>query len=260
MSFLKLDLVLVDRFLAMHAAMSPGLGGVCLPLSSLGSMAFERSGSKDTNRNETRAAAEWVSTSLLIYEDTKKIVDKDINQKWQEVNDAFSGTFGEDLEDREVYVNIHKSGLYMIACKSLVLPCMDMIHWIISHSDPETMTLSSVSRWRLLPLGHKFINRCIICQSPWSPLRLPLAYLAKMPTLEISWGTGWRSWVNLGWHPTRSTRWRYCRRCINTRSSLHVTCMANKARKPSHRVGWSCWTNLLEKENDATGLTCSLTS
>ena len=43
------------------------------------------------------------------------IVDKDIKLKWQEVNDAFEGTFGEDLNNRQVYVNIHKFGLYWIA-------------------------------------------------------------------------------------------------------------------------------------------------
>ena len=53
--------------------------------------------------------------------------------------------FGEDFEDRQVYVNIHKSSLYRIACRYSVLPCTNMIHWSISHIDPETMTLSSVS-------------------------------------------------------------------------------------------------------------------
>ena len=46
---------------------------------------------------------------LLIYEDNKLIIDKDIKLKQKEVNDAFSGTFGEDLEDHQFYVNIQKS-------------------------------------------------------------------------------------------------------------------------------------------------------
>ena len=86
-----------------------------------------------------------MSTCLPIYEDTKLFLDKDIKLKWQEVNEAFAGTFREDLEDFQVYVNIHKSGLYQIACRYPVFPCTDMIHWIVSHIDLETMTLSSVS-------------------------------------------------------------------------------------------------------------------
>lgn len=86
-----------------------------------------------------------MSTSLAIYEETKIIVDKDIKLKWKEVNDEFVGTFGEYLEDRWVYVNIHMSGLYQIACRYPMFPCVDMIHWIVSHTDPEMMTLSNVS-------------------------------------------------------------------------------------------------------------------
>lgn len=84
-------------------------------------------------------------TNPLIYEDTKLIVYKDINVKWKVVNDSFSGTFGGDLEYHQVYVNIHKFGLYQIACRYPMLPCMDMIHWVASHTDLLTITLSSVS-------------------------------------------------------------------------------------------------------------------
>lgn len=70
--------------------------------------------------------------SLPIYEDTKLFIDKEINMKWQDMNGTFLGTFEENLEDRRVYVNIHKSGLYRISCRCLTFPCMDMIHWILS--------------------------------------------------------------------------------------------------------------------------------
>lgn len=36
------------------------------------------------------------------------------------------------------------------------------------------------------------------------------------------WRTWWRSQLNLGWQPTRSTRQRYRGRCINTWSYFHV--------------------------------------
>ena len=125
--------------------MSLGITGVQLSLNSTGTMASKRARSKDTDESTIGAAVERVSTSSSIYEDTKLIVDKGIKMKWRHVNDAFAGTFGEDLEDRQVYVSIHKFGLYQIACKYPVLPCADMIHWIISHTDPKTMTLNSVS-------------------------------------------------------------------------------------------------------------------
>lgn len=113
-SFLKFALVFIDRFISMHVTLSLDLLGVNPPLSSIRSMASKREGSKDANISVTGALVERVSSSLPIYEDTKMFLNEDIKMKWQEVNDAFAGTFGEDLEDRQVYVNIQKSGLYQI--------------------------------------------------------------------------------------------------------------------------------------------------
>jgi len=90
-----------------------------------------------------------VSSSLPIYENKKLYVDKDIKLKREEINATFASTFGEHLEDRQVYVNIHKFGLYWIACRYPAFPCADMIHWIVSHTDLEMMTLSSVSGKKL---------------------------------------------------------------------------------------------------------------
>jgi len=86
---------------------------------------------------------------MPIYQDTKLYLDKDIKLKWQEVNEKFAGTYGEDLEDCQVYMNIHKSRLYQIACRYPAFPCADMIHWIVSHTGLETMTLSNVSGTKL---------------------------------------------------------------------------------------------------------------
>ena len=79
------------------------------------SMASRRKRSQDTDGNAAGAAAEQVSSSLSIYEDTKLYLDKDIKLKWKEVNETFADTFGEDLKDCQVYVNIHKFGLYQIS-------------------------------------------------------------------------------------------------------------------------------------------------
>lgn len=149
MSFPEFYLVFADIFLAMHVALSPYISGVHLALRSIGPMASKRTGSKDTDGSATGAAVEQMFACLLIYEDGKLFLDKDINLKWKEVNEAFAGTFEEDFEHYQVYVNIHKSGLYQIACRYPAFPCADIIHSIVSHIGPETMTLSSVSGTKL---------------------------------------------------------------------------------------------------------------
>jgi len=49
MSVLKFPLVLIERFISMHASMFPDIVGVHLSLNSSGSMASKRVGSKDTD-------------------------------------------------------------------------------------------------------------------------------------------------------------------------------------------------------------------
>ena len=61
-------------------------------------MASKRTRSQDTDG----MVAKQVSSSLPIYEDKNMYLDKEIKLKWQEVNELFTGTFGEDLEDRQV--------------------------------------------------------------------------------------------------------------------------------------------------------------
>ena len=107
---------------------SPGITCVHPSLSSIGTMASKRMRSKDTVESAIGDAVKKVSMSFPIYEDTKIFIVKEINMKWKDINETFSGTFEEKLEDRRVYVNIHKSSLYQVACKYLTFPCTDMIH------------------------------------------------------------------------------------------------------------------------------------
>lgn len=127
----------------------PGITGVHQSLISIGTKASKRVGSKDTIESTTGDVIEQVSVSLPIYEYTKLFIYKEIKITWQGINDIFSGTFEENLEDRRLYVNIHKFGLYWVACRYLTFPCADLIHWIVSHTDLETMLLSSVSGTKL---------------------------------------------------------------------------------------------------------------
>lgn len=114
-------------------------------LSSIGNMASKRARSKDIVRSSTRDVVEQVSMSLLVYIETHMFIEKDIKITWQDINTIFTGNFEENLEDWQVYVNIHKSRLYKVACKYHTFLCTDVIHWIISHTDPETMILINVS-------------------------------------------------------------------------------------------------------------------
>lgn len=91
--------------------MPPSIIGVHPSLSSTGTMASKRSGSKDIIGSETGDAVEQVSMSLLVYYDTKLCIYRDIKMKCQDINNTFLGTFEEDLQDCRVYVNIHRSGL-----------------------------------------------------------------------------------------------------------------------------------------------------
>ena len=83
--------------------------------------------------------------NLPIYADTQLFIEKNMNITWQEIKDIFAGNFKDDLEDQQVYVNIHKSTLYIVVGRYLDFPHVDIIHWIASHTDPKMMTLSSTS-------------------------------------------------------------------------------------------------------------------
>ena len=71
--------------------------------------------------------------SFLMYIDTHFFIKKDIKITWKDINTIFTCSFDENLEDRKVYVNIHKSRLYKVAFRYPVFPCVDVIHWI-SHT------------------------------------------------------------------------------------------------------------------------------
>jgi len=82
MLVIKVFFISNDRFLAMHVAMSPNIACVFPSISSSGSMASKREGSKDTDGSATGDVVERVSMSFPIYEDVKLIIEKDIKMKW----------------------------------------------------------------------------------------------------------------------------------------------------------------------------------
>lgn len=64
---------------------------------------------------------------MSIYADKQLFIEKDMKFTWKEIKDIFVGSFKEDLEDQQVYVNIHKLGLYRVRCRYPAFPCMDII-------------------------------------------------------------------------------------------------------------------------------------
>ena len=117
--------------------------------SSIGNMDCKRASSKDTIERSTGDVVEEVLMNFLTYANTKKSIEKDMKLTWQEIKDIFAWSFKEYLQDQQVYVKIHRSGLYKVAYKYSTFPCEDIIHWIVSHTDPETMILSSASGTQL---------------------------------------------------------------------------------------------------------------
>jgi len=83
--------------------------------------------------------------SLLVYTDTHLFIEKYIKITLQDINTIFPRNFKENVEDQQVYVNIHNLGLYKVSCRYPTFPCMDVIHWIVSHNDLEMMILINVS-------------------------------------------------------------------------------------------------------------------
>lgn len=103
----------------MNVSMSLGIIGVHQSLSNIITMDSKKAGSKDTVESSTRDVVEQGSMSLPVYIDTHLFIKKDIKITWKDINTIFSCSFEENIEDRQVYVNIHKSRLYNVACRFL---------------------------------------------------------------------------------------------------------------------------------------------
>ena len=61
----------------------------------------------------------------------------------------------------------------MIACRYPVFQCADMIHWIISHTDPKMMILSSVSEREIVTLRAKDYDEMYQMLEPMSIMGTP---------------------------------------------------------------------------------------
>lgn len=66
--------------------------------------------------------------SFPFYVDAHLVIEKDMKIKCKDIKTIFVGTFEENLEDRHVYVNIHKSGLYKVAHRYPTFMYANMLH------------------------------------------------------------------------------------------------------------------------------------
>lgn len=108
-------------------------------------MASKRVAKKDTVKSSTREPVEKVSVNLPFYADTQLFIKKGMKLTWQEIKDIFARDFKEDKEDWPVYIIIHRLGLHKVACRYLTFPSTNIIHWIVLHTNLDTMTMRSAS-------------------------------------------------------------------------------------------------------------------
>ena len=113
------------------SALSPDTSVVEKSLNITCIMVSKRVGSKDIVESNIGDVVEHVPMNLPIYADTKLFIENDMKITWQEIKDIFAYNFKEYFEYRQVYVNIHKLGLYRVACRYLAFPCVDIIHWVV---------------------------------------------------------------------------------------------------------------------------------
>ena len=100
--------------------------------------------SKEASKNSTKEAVECSKPTIPILLDTYFFIDKSIKISWKDIKDAFiQKEFPENLEDREVYINIKRFKIHRVARIIVVLPCEKSIEWIFLHMDKKKKSVLS---------------------------------------------------------------------------------------------------------------------
>ena len=89
--------------------------------------------------------------NLPIYADTQLFLEKHMKITLQEIKDIFAGSFKEDMEDWQVYVNIHKVGLYKVW--GLVGTSYQGDHltcWLVQHCQQGDKHISKFKNGKIL--------------------------------------------------------------------------------------------------------------
>lgn len=138
---------------------------------------------KELSEVSTDEPVEVTWPNVPIYIDTQCFIDKGRQVTWRKIYSTFmQERFVKDLEYLKAYVNIRRYRIHRITCRFLVMPCVEVIEWIITHMDDSHLVLQSESG------GHLTIYHGEDMQTYYKMLK-PTEYVndnfyRRYPTLE----------------------------------------------------------------------------
>ena len=97
---------------------------------------------------EEEPEVEVVTKTECIYEDTKCIAGIEPKYQWWDVYRLITRREVPDigLEEESIYANIERSALMKVATRPELLPCSEVIGWILPRADVTTMILDDVNK------------------------------------------------------------------------------------------------------------------
>lgn len=175
--------------------------------------------------------------NLPVYEDMYLFIEKDMKITWKEIKDIFQSTF---KEDRQVYVNIYKSGLYRVACRNLAFSCMDIIHWVASHTDHKMMILRNTSGTQLASFRKE--NYYHIYHFPQPVNYMDALFLTPNNNLNIIYIK--KCWVkepsNFRMTPNQVSKMKSLKKAYQLLFIFACHLYGYESMETSHRVGLLC--------------------
>ena len=91
---------------------------------------------------------EIITKVEYIYEDTKATIGVEPDYKWGEIYRVIANQDvpNAGFEELTIYSNIEKSALMKVATRPELLPCSEVIDWILSKVDVNTMILENTAK------------------------------------------------------------------------------------------------------------------
>ena len=81
----------------------------------------------------------------IIYEDANEVIGVEPEFKWGQIYHMIKDQNVPDagLEDIPLYVNIRRLGITKVSTRPEILPCAEVIKWILPRVDASTMIMSN---------------------------------------------------------------------------------------------------------------------
>lgn len=99
---------------------------------------------REATENSIEGFVDIPKTKAPILSYTRCFIENSTTLTWQMIfKDFIKKEFLEDLENKEVYINVKLSKLYRLAKQYLVLTCVEVIGCMLQHIDPKTMIIKS---------------------------------------------------------------------------------------------------------------------